>query len=404
MSDDPDLSVTQNRNVDRQDAMVKIDDAGPSDAGPPGSDPFPLSYDKSQIELITMKTETIGATDFQIRFYRNRAYQCGRGCLQNMATCQGYFTFLVLHATNLENTKAPLWVRIHGGGVGYYDDTGTYHPGSDESSNVEESLVKLMSYGPNASEDDVVARRLNEGFRFLIPSMCDHDFHSGIGTPYPNNPNWNGTDSVDGLLALMSAIDFTVNGNGTLNGQETSEVYVHGTSSGGAGAYSAAYAFAQAGIHLNGALLDAIIIGARTSELIGFGWLPPERRDPSFAWAEVENKVGIMLTEPARHAENQVPLGFAVPIFDSVSAQDPFCGGSGTLLSAASALGLTENCDYVHQPIRDAIDGAPASAHHAWFREDSNVHVITLGQGTAVIDAVDQWLQSIRQDSPKSPW
>jgi hypothetical protein len=108
-----------------------------------------------------------------------------------------------------------LWTYIHGGGAGYSTSQG-YHPcngsdcGGDKFNNVEESYSKLASYLPPGG-DSTMTRRAAEGHRFLYPAMGDHDFHSGIGTAYPDKPNHGGSDTVDGLLALMAAIDFTFN-------------------------------------------------------------------------------------------------------------------------------------------------------------------------------------------------
>ena len=253
------------------------------------------------------------------------------------------------------------------------------------------------------NQDLVMNRRTAEGYRFLIPSMCDHDFHSGAGTPYPNNPNWDGNDTVDGMLALASAVEFTVNGGSGLEGYATSHVFVHGTSSGSSGAWSVSYLLSRAGIFLNGALLDAELLGARQDEIMGNGLTPPEMKDPGFSWQAVGDKVGVMMTNAEFFAETRVPEGFGVPLFDCVAKGDIFCGGQAALLSAAKNAGQETNCDYVHQLLRDAMDARPASEHHQWFRDESTDHVLTLRPG-GVHDAVDSWLSAILADDPPTPW
>lgn len=72
---------------------------------------------------------------------------------------------------------------------------------------------------PETPRDNVIGHRIADGYRFLMPSMCDHDLYAGMGNEYPNNPNWPDGDRVEGLLATMAAINFTARGNG-LSGAE----------------------------------------------------------------------------------------------------------------------------------------------------------------------------------------
>ena len=98
-----------------------------------------------------------------------------------------------------------------------------------------------------------------EGYRILIVSMCDHDLHSGMGTPYLNNPN--GVE-VNGLQANMAAIDYTV------SKYPTTHVFAHGTSAGSIGAFNLAYSYNFEGISLNGIVMDSHLASDRTKTLI----------------------------------------------------------------------------------------------------------------------------------------
>ena len=144
---------------------------------------------------------------FELDFYRNPAYECG---------LSGNYTFLVIEPRDNPGGEAPLWVYLHGGGVGYYDDQGVYHATrtqTEDTWNHEESLEDLRDFrlpigGNGQLLDNTRGRRLAEGYRLLIVSMCDHDLYGGLGTPYPNNPNPGA--EVNGLEATMAAVEYTV--------------------------------------------------------------------------------------------------------------------------------------------------------------------------------------------------
>ena len=84
-----------------------------------------------------------------------------------------------------------------------------------------------------------------------MPSLCDHDAYAGMGTPYPNNPNYGSQgDTMDGLLATMAAVDFTANGSTTLPGYPTEHIFVQGGSAGSLGAYHVVRAVRDQGVLL----------------------------------------------------------------------------------------------------------------------------------------------------------
>ena len=84
----------------------------------------------------------------------------------------------------------------------------------------------------------------------VVVSMCDHDQYSGLGTPYPNNPNPGA--EVNGMQATKSAVEYTV------ANYPTTEVFAHGTSAGSVGAYNLAMSFAAQDIHFTGVVADSI--------------------------------------------------------------------------------------------------------------------------------------------------
>ena len=379
----PDL-VENPPDLPADEDLPKLQDTGVADETEPG-DPqypqyFPVAYDKSQIELVQEGTFDIIGVGFTGRFYRNLAYHCGKS---------GHFTFLVIEQQASAGQQRGLWVFMHGGGVGYYDANGKYHGG--EGANVEEEGGKLLSELSEhvMDEDDgdfkqtLILNRAQDGYRFLATSMCDHDLYSGMGNPYPNNPNWPGTpDTVDGLLATMAAIDFTVNGNGQLPGYPTGLVFVHGTSAGSAGAYSVSHAFARNGVKLNGALLDAYLVSERTSAVMGKGCTPSEDSDANFDGQGVIDKIGPFVSEAGLFLETTLLGPFAIPYMDMISTGDEYCCGDHPAMPEAQAAGYDNNCRYVHGLVKDAVDAlGPGSLHKVLIAEATGQHALSKVQG-----------------------
>ena len=162
-----------------------------------------------------------------VEFYRNYAYTCGK---------EGYQTFVIAipPGDSLAQDR-PLWVRMHGGGAGAFLPTGKYS--AKESSIVEEGAPGLFGL---IKETGLMAkvRKHPAGFRFMMPSMCDHDLYSGVGIPEENNPyspDENGNPrAADGLLATQAAIAFA------RDRVPISRVFLHGTSAGAMGAMAIA--------------------------------------------------------------------------------------------------------------------------------------------------------------------
>ena len=142
----------------------------------------PYSYTTAQIVL----ERTVHVRGYTLEWYRNRAYTCSRS---------GYYTFLIAYPDGLpRSTPYALWVRLHGGGLGAYGPDGTYLPTTYCSGKGspcyldEESLEALATHLQEEGLVHDVA--MQGGFRFLVPSMCDHDLYLGLGdVEEPYNPN-----------------------------------------------------------------------------------------------------------------------------------------------------------------------------------------------------------------------
>ncbi|RME27876.1 MAG: hypothetical protein D6806_03860 [Deltaproteobacteria bacterium] len=233
-------------------------------SGPDSSEDHSIDdpYDTSRIELV----ETVHRQGYTADYYENRAYTCGR---------RGYQTFLVVYPDGLSrDVKRPLWVRMHGGGVGAFDDSGNYVPAEflDEMPSLDQEYTEKLAQA--AFEKGLVAGILAHpaGFRLLLPSMCDHDTYSGVGIPELNNPfspDENGKPrAADGLLATQAAIDYT------RSHYASTHVFLHGTSAGSIGAFSVAYALERKGLRLSGVVSDSHMMGKGLLDNAVLGCMP----------------------------------------------------------------------------------------------------------------------------------
>ena len=189
-------------------------------------------------------TSTVNGWKFD--YFRNTAYPC---------SISGYQTFVIGTKVGSSDTAArPLWVRMHGGGVGYFNADGM--PVGGTTNKVEESASRLINTvgdrGLNAN-----VRADPAGFRLLSVSMCDHDIYAGGDQPDPNNPNKlpdGSPRSVNGLFATKAAIQYA------RAHYPTSKTFLHGTSAGGYGSFSVAWALELQGMPLAGFVADSGVL------------------------------------------------------------------------------------------------------------------------------------------------
>ena len=178
-------------------------------------------------------------------FYRNRSYPC---------SISGYQTFLTGTRIGSDPTAAaPLWVRMHGGGVGWFDETGAPMPTAGNKT--EESRTKLLGFVDQGLTRDI--QDAPEGFRLLVVSMCSHDVYAGGDLPDPNNPNVSadGTPvTVNGLFATKAAIRYT------RAAYPTGKFFLHGTSAGSVGTFHVAWALQASGTAPAGIVADSGIL------------------------------------------------------------------------------------------------------------------------------------------------
>ena len=73
-----------------------------------------------QIELKVEKIQPLPTNPpaaLDVDFYQNNAYECG---------LSGNYTFVVMNPANNASAEAPLWIFLHGGGSGFFDEAGVY--------------------------------------------------------------------------------------------------------------------------------------------------------------------------------------------------------------------------------------------------------------------------------------
>jgi len=197
----------------------------------------------------TTHIESIGSSTvdgWQYDAYRDLGYPC---------SISGYQTFVVGTKVGSSATEAhPLFVLMHGGGAGYFDENGNPIPGPGQK--VEESGASLT----NRLDNDGLLGRIREdtaGFRTLAVSYCSHDVYGGSVTPDPNNPNLTpegGSRPTTGLASVKAAVQFAT------AQYPTTKTFLQGGSAGSAGTFGVAWAMQQQGIPPAGIIADASII------------------------------------------------------------------------------------------------------------------------------------------------
>jgi len=353
----------------------------------PGSTNVPS--ETAGITRAERRTIEVAAGTWDVEFYRNETLKCGR---------TGTFTFVVFEPQGNIGGEAPLWVYLHGGGVGYYNDEVPPRYLGDEEYNDEESLEDLVRRAVPGRSDTIITRRLREGWRVLVPSMCDHDLHAGEGGAYPNNPNHGTTgDTVDGLLANQAALTWVA------DNRPTTWVVVHGTSAGSVGAFALAYAMHERGIDVNAAITDAYLVTPRLVPYMEAGITPQIRKNSDFDFTDVAAKVGRFADLGAGGVIPEQVVADedfrAVPILDIVGDADPHCAGELPSLPVADGV---NNCVYVHGGFAAAVEAQTDSPHG---------HLVVAGGGHSttkrpgpIHDQVDAWLLPLLGEDAHLPF
>lgn len=299
--------------------------------------------DTAQIQLVS-QTTTGG---WRYQFFRNLAYGC---------SISGFQTFAI--GTKVGSDPAatePLWVKMHGGGVGYFDSAGRPVPAGHKT---EESRASLLTN----VDDGIMANAMAapEGFRTVIVSMCSHDAYAGANTVDANNPNTMPDGSprtTNGLLATKAAIEHA------MATYPTDDIVLQGGSAGSAGSFHVAWGLQEQGLAPAAVIADSGIPNylweldqiqqALPCSRAGEGaTLITARWHPTFA-------------DPDNQADLAVGDGrLTVPFLHVWNSNDPnVCGATPMACTQRDGSVVTMgSADCVHEPMREAIAAqGPAS-------------------------------------------
>jgi hypothetical protein len=192
-----------------------------------------------------VKIDQTDVNGWHYDYYENRAYPC---------SISGYQTFAIGTKIGSSSTDArPLWVKMRGGGFGYFDSTGTPQPTAGNMSEI--GLTDLLAFDtPGLMQ---LVKNAPEGFRVMLVSMCSHDLYGGNNTTDPYNPNVDAGGKprlTNGLVSAKAAIQYTT------AQYPTTKFFLHGTSAGGAGTFAVAWALQLQGLPPAGIVSDSGVI------------------------------------------------------------------------------------------------------------------------------------------------
>ncbi len=299
----------------------------------------PLESPGKTDQIAFVSTSTSGGWKFD--YYRNLAYPC---------SVSGYQTFVIGTKVGSSDTAArPLWVRMHGGGVGFFDANGDPQPSAGNKR--EELPARLIDVVPDRALTGLV-RNDAAGFRLVSVSMCNHDIYGGGDQEDPNNPNTTPDGeprTVNGMFATKAAIAYAK------AHYPTGKVFLHGGSAGSAGVYNVAWSMQAEGVPPAGAIADSGSVNrqwevARAQQGIC--------GDDGRAIDAIAARLHPSLTRVKNQPDLLIRRGdLTVPILHTWSRADPnVCGDTPMTCTLADGSTTTMgSADCSHELIRDAI-------------------------------------------------
>lgn len=322
-------------------------------AAPAGAQaPFDSPGKTDRIEYVTTTTTTDG---YSWDLYRNLAYPC---------SISGYQTFAVGTREGSSPTEPrPLWVRMRGGGVGYFSTDGQPQP---SAGNKTESDVGVLTgfVEENALNQLINAEPAN--FRDLSVSMCDHDIYAGGDQPDPNNPNVTPDGrprTTNGLFATKAAIQFVQ------DRYPTTKTFLHGTSAGSFGSWGLAWSLQRQDRPVAGFVADSGVLNLQ-SELDQQAAGTRCARTPE-ALAAIGARIHPELADPANQPDLLIARGdLTAPAFNVWNRDDS--NGCGTeQIACTMPDGSTQVMGAMEcrmDRVSKAIAALPASSHSRTMR------------------------------------
>jgi hypothetical protein len=286
------------------------------------------------VSLNSQGTIEIDSKSYVWKEYSNNRYTCAKS---------GNQTFIIFSPEDLDDTSSsPLIVRFHGGGAGYWKENGDYIRENDEF---------ITQYGYEQfklyfKESGLMTqlRQAVPSARFLLMSMCDHDYYGGDGSLLdPNNPYSTRANpkKADGLLATTSAFLYIKQHFGT------SKVIFYGTSAGAYGAFINFYHLGKTqSINIDGVILDSGLSDWKAwtelhRALGGLGALQSKVQKRMGLYGSDENPATLLLSRGVQQGWIKTPIYLIWSANDqnaggnkSVNYNDPYTGvakqGRGT--------------------------------------------------------------------------
>jgi len=297
----------------------------------------------------TGRIEFVGSSvvdGYKFDQYRNLDYPC---------SISGYQTFVIGTEVGSSDTETrPLWVRMRGGGVGFFDASGNPQPTAGNKS--EESAATSIGF-VRATGLMQLVRADTAAFRLVSVSMCNHDIYSGGDQPDPNNPNTLPDGSgrtVNGLFATKAAIQFA------RAKYPTGKFFLHGTSAGSAGALSVAWGLQAQGIPPAGAVADSGVVNVEWEKARSEQGTCPGQDRPAGALAAIQARTQFQLANIENEPDKLVSRGtLTVPLLHTWSRADPnVCGATPMSCPLRDGSSVTLGAaDCAHEPLRAAIAG-----------------------------------------------
>jgi hypothetical protein len=303
--------------------------AAPKPVGAPG--------DMARIQLVSTTTQG----GWRYEHYRNTAYPC---------SVSGYQTFTIATRVGTDpDAVAPLWVFMHGGGIGYFTPDGRPMPGTGQK--VEETAELQRR---NVLSGELKGRIADDpaGFRMMAVSMCDHDIYAGADVPDPNNPNRlpNGQPrTVNGLFATKAAVQYA------LGRYPTDDHFLYGGSAGSYGTYHVAWGLEEMGIAPTGIVADSGVMNIGWQEATFF---LPECGRGEEASVEIPRRLHPDVIAPANNPDRLIADGrLTTPVADVFSVGDRGqCGEMPIECPVGGETITMGSVECMHEPLRRAIE------------------------------------------------
>ncbi len=295
-----------------------------------------------------VKIDSADVDGWHFDYYRNLAYPC---------SIRGYQTFAIgTRIGSSATANRPLWVKMRGGGVGWFDEDGQPQPTAGNKSEID--LTTMLNFDTPGLMASVKAAP--EGFRLLLVSMCSHDVYGGNNNNDPHNPNTTPDGKprlTTGLISTKAAVQFA------RGAYPTTKYFLHGTSAGGAGSLHVAWALQQQGIPPAGLVSDSGVINhAWESDAVAQGACPP---DPDKQRGAVALRIDPDVIKAENQPDNLVARGdLTVPVMHVWNHADQNSCGSTPMqchLRDGSTVTLGA-ADCRHENLRRAIAGLGAGS------------------------------------------